>query len=297
MDIRLVPQEEIDKTKWNSCVHYAPNGNIFGYKWYLDNVAKDWDGLVEGDYESVFPLIHRQQSKGWWGRKIPVLHQPELIRTAGLYSIHVLSEKRIRSFLNAIPERYHQQDITLGEGTKPPSDIDYRVSEQYNYMLLLQEPYENLAAPYHPNLQQEIEKAHLAQLVPRNDLRPESLADFYRQHGSGSASDREIRSHALLRVMYNALHRGWGFASGVSNRRQELLAINFFLFSHKRVVSLMPVQSEAGAKVGALAYLFDMLMRTQAEKPLLLDFNLRQKSPFAESFGALQLPYFHLEKR
>ena len=54
-----------------------------------------------------------------------MLHQPELIRTAGLYSIHVLSEKRIRSFLNAIPERYHQQDITLGAGTTPPSDIDY----------------------------------------------------------------------------------------------------------------------------------------------------------------------------
>ena len=50
MDIRLVPQEEIDKTKWNSCVHYAANGKIFGYKWYLDNVAIDWVGLVVLDY-------------------------------------------------------------------------------------------------------------------------------------------------------------------------------------------------------------------------------------------------------
>ncbi len=59
MNIRFVPQEDIDKTKWNSCVHYAINGNIFGYMWYLNNVAKKWDALVEEDYESVFPLIWR----------------------------------------------------------------------------------------------------------------------------------------------------------------------------------------------------------------------------------------------
>ncbi len=297
MDIRLVPQDEIDKTKWNSCVHFAPNGNIFGYKWYLDNIAKEWDGLVEGDYESVFPLIHREQSKGWWGGKISVLHQPELIRTAGLYSINVLSEKRIRSFLEAIPDHYQQQDITLGEGTKPPQNIEYQISEQYNYMLLLQESYEKLTAPYSPQLQQDLEKANLAELIPRSDLRPERLAEFYLREAPGKAKEKEAHSHALQRIMYNALHRGWGFASGVCNRQQELLAVNFFMFSHKRVVSLMPVQSAAGAKVGALAYLFDLLMRSQAEKPLLLDFNLREKSSFAEGFGALQLPYFHLEKR
>ena len=59
MEIRFVKKEDIDKIKWNSCVHYAINGNIFGYMWFLDSVSKEWDALVEGDYESVLPLFHK----------------------------------------------------------------------------------------------------------------------------------------------------------------------------------------------------------------------------------------------
>lgn len=297
MDIRLVKQEDIDKTKWNSCVHYSPNGNIFGYKWYLDNVAKDWDGLVEGDYESVFPLIHTEKTKGWWGRKTSVLHQPDLIRTAGLYSIHVPSEKRIRNFFEAIPDAYQEQEISLGEGTKPPEDLGYTLQEQCNYMLLLQEPYEKLAAEYSLPLQQALERASLAQLYSNNNLKPEKLSEFYLRESKEPTKIKTAKSHALLRIMYNALHRGWGFVNGVCNRKGELLAVNFFLTSHKRIVSLLPVESAEGAKVGALAFLFDILMHWQAEKPMLLDFNVREESSLAANFGAMKLPYFHLQKK
>ena len=300
MDIRLIKQEDIDKTKWNSCVHYAPNGNIFGYKWYLDNVAKDWDGLVEGDYESVFPLIHTEKISGWLRKKSTILHQPDLIRTSGLYSIPLPSEKRIRSFLEAIPSTYQQQDISLGEGTKAPSHLAYTISERCNYMLLLQEPYDTLAANYSLSLQQALERANLSQLLPiatgTQNLKPEKLTDFYLRESTDKKKFKNAKSHALLRIMYNALHRGWGFASGVVNRQQELLAVNFFLISHKRIMSLMPVESKAGAQVGAMAFLFDLLMRTQANKPMLLDFNVREESALAQDFGALKLPYSHLTK-
>ncbi len=291
MDIRLIKQEDIDKTKWNSCVHYSPHGNIFGYKWYLDNVAKDWDGLVEGDYESVFPLIWKDQTSGFWRKKERVLHQPEMIRTAGLYSIHVHSEKRIKSFLEQIPKEYQKQKITLGEGTKVPSGMDYQSGQHTNFMLLLQEPYEQLASQYSPVLQQQLERASLAQLLPQNNFKPEKLADFYLQEALGDRKNKEANAHAAQRIMYNALHRGWGFLSAVTNRKQELLAIDFFIISHKRIMSLMPVESAAGAKVGAMAFLYDMLLRSQAERPFLLDFNTHEESKLARSLGATEVPF------
>ena len=79
MNIQYLKSADIDKVKWNSCVHYANNGNIFGYMWFLDFVAKDWDALVEGDYESVFPLVWRE---GLFGRK--ELYQPSLMREMGI---------------------------------------------------------------------------------------------------------------------------------------------------------------------------------------------------------------------
>lgn len=66
MDIRLIPQAEIDRQLYNSCVHFATNGNIYGYQWYLNNTARDWDVLVEGDnYVSVLPLPY---GKNWLGQ-------------------------------------------------------------------------------------------------------------------------------------------------------------------------------------------------------------------------------------
>ena len=64
MDLRLLSREAIEAAKWNGCVHYASNSKIYGYTWYLDNVAEEWMGLVEGDYQSVFPLVFNQKLLG-----------------------------------------------------------------------------------------------------------------------------------------------------------------------------------------------------------------------------------------
>lgn len=97
MNIQRIKRDEINKTKWNSCVHFATNGNICGYKWYIDAISKDWEALIEGDYESVMPLIWK---KNWIGRK--QIYVPTLMREVGIYSANALSPKRVTTFLEAI---------------------------------------------------------------------------------------------------------------------------------------------------------------------------------------------------
>lgn len=101
MNIRRISREDIDDKKWNGCVHYASNGNPYGYTWHLDAISEVWEGLVEGDYESVFPLV--------WNEKLRLakqLYQPFFAQQLGIYSINMLSAKRIESFLKAIPSEY-----------------------------------------------------------------------------------------------------------------------------------------------------------------------------------------------
>ena len=58
MEVRFVEHKDIDRPRWDGCVHYANNSLVYAYSWYLDNVSgEEWDALVEGDYESVMPLI------------------------------------------------------------------------------------------------------------------------------------------------------------------------------------------------------------------------------------------------
>ena len=60
--IRYVKHDDIDPDKWDECVRNAKNGLIYGYSFYLDHMAKNWDGLILGDYEVVMPLP--------WNKKI-----------------------------------------------------------------------------------------------------------------------------------------------------------------------------------------------------------------------------------
>ena len=108
MDLRLIKKENLDKTKWNSCVHYALNGNVFGYKWFLDSVSKEWDALIEGDYESILPLFYTFENNFSY-------HQ-SLLRESGIYSIHLLSKKRIENFIEAIPAIIQTLTSSLKKG-------------------------------------------------------------------------------------------------------------------------------------------------------------------------------------
>ncbi len=289
MELHYKERTEIDKVKWDSCVHYAGNGNIFGYKWFLDHVAKEWDGLVEGDYESVFPLVWRRDGLG---RRS--LYQPDLMRSMGIYSIHLLSQARLRAFLEAIPDHFRQVDITLNEQNRPPEGLGFEVERLTNHQLLLNQPFEALEASFTSSLRAKIESAESSSLITTTSLKPETVAGFYLEHSRDPHRDRNV--HALQRIMYNILHRGWGYAAGAYSRDKELLAVNFYIYSHKKVLSLVPVASPAGKRQGALAFLYVMLLRSHAGRPVVLDFNTREENEMARELGALPNPYYRLKR-
>ena len=289
MNIHYLKAEEIDKTKWNSCVHFATNGNVFGYMWYLNNVAKNWDCLVENDYESVLPLIWQPKLL-----KTKELYIPHLVRSTGIYSVNVLSKSRVNAFLNAIPSEYQNIQIALNEGILPDEQLDFQQEEYANYHLLLNKDYQSLAYDYSKETKDLIYKAESSGLGSTPNLKPEVLADFYKTHTKETKWVNE-KFHALQRVMYNALHRGLGFASGVQDKNGQLLAADFFIFSHGKLMSLLNTISKEGNEKSAHLLLIDRIIQTNARRPVILDFNHAEK--WIEGFGAKSSPYFHIQRK
>ncbi len=288
MSIRLVPREEIDKIKWNSCVHYATNGSIFGYMWYLDATARHWDALVEGDYESVMPLTYASLR---WGNE--GLIQPPLIRELAIYSVNPPSDQRNQAFWDALPDKYKVIDLQLDSFSSPKGD-QWQKAERTNYYLPLASEYEQVSVNFTPELTEKLAVAMESDLFPSSSLKPERIAELYRQE---NGPIKEEVFHGLQRIMYNLLHRGWGFATGVMNREKELLAADFFVFSHGRVMSLAPSVTAAGQQVYAKEHLYDAIIRNFAGKPQALDFNTAPgEDDFAKRFGALNYEYFDLQQ-
>ncbi|RMG87810.1 MAG: hypothetical protein D6714_01610 [Bacteroidetes bacterium] len=269
MEIRFIAHDAIDKTRWDSCIHYSLNGNVFGYKWFLDNISKDWDALVEGNYESVMPLFRRGRA----------LLQPALIREAGIYTTRVPSRPRIQAFLRAIPDHFEALRLDLNHQNYLDPDTGFEIVTQTNYQLLLNRPYDELAANFHPELTEWLECAARQNFSSTTSLRPEDVARFYEKHGT-----RPRDPHAILRIMYNALHRGMGFASGIYDAKGNLAAADFFLLSHGRLISFLPAQTIAGEKTGALAFAYNMILLTNAGKAAMLDFN--GANEWGKRFGA-----------
>ena len=289
MELRLVKAEDIEKQKWNSCVHYSTKGNVFGYDWFINNVAKDWEGLVEGDYESVLPLVWKKEQF-----KSKHIYRPPWARELGLYSVHVLSRGRIKQFLEAIPEEYGNIDLSLSKVDPVLEEQGFTIANADNYVLPLLHSYEEVSQQYNPTVNEAITISSNKNLRPTASLKPERIADFFKKYTTNK-KDVEQRYHASLRIMYNALHRGWGFATGIENDKQELQAVAFFIYSHKKVLNLISEATPEGHKNGALILLYELLIRTHAGRAITLDFNTNE-STLALALGGKKEHFFQLHR-
>ena len=59
-ELKLLQNHELNKVKWDTCVEGSVNAKIYAFSWYLDIVASAWSGLVYGDDELVFPIVHKR---------------------------------------------------------------------------------------------------------------------------------------------------------------------------------------------------------------------------------------------
>ncbi len=262
MDIRFIPQEEIDKQLYNSCVHFATNGSIYGYDWYLNNTARDWDVLVEGDqYFSVLPL---PKVKNWLGQ--PHLEQPRLVPELALYSVRPLSAKRVQAFWDAVPADIKKGHLTL-EPWSIPEISRFELSAAKGQLLDLSPLYEQVVDDFPASYFTEMAKADLADLMPSGHLKPERLASLY-QEQHAKEKDADWHFHALQRLMYQALHRGWGSPFGLQTRAGELLAAYFLMYSHGRIFPLLQWVSPLGQQLGAATRLWDDILRGHSGRPL-----------------------------
>src|SRR5687768_1600053 len=97
--ILYVSRDALDVKKWNACIDRAANGLVYGYSFYLDHMALQWDALVLNDYEAVMPLTYNKK----YG--ISYLYQPFLTAQLGVFGKTVNAEL-VEAFLAAIPSRF-----------------------------------------------------------------------------------------------------------------------------------------------------------------------------------------------
>jgi len=290
--IRVLSRQEIDVKKWDACINESETGQIFGYAWYLDVCCKDWFGLVENDYQAVFPLCSRTKIG------IKYIYQPFFTRHFGLYSVYSsTATDRIR-FIDSIPSEYKYLDFCLHKTHLEAPEKATSKTRIYQE-LKLESDYATIRENYSENLNRNLRKAEKEGLSIQPDYNPETVVEQFRillsekNLGLGEGDYKTLR-YLMKAATTNTATKCWASIT----EKGEVIAAAFFMESHNKIVYLKGFSTETGKKCGAMAFLFDRLIRSNAESNLTLDFggsSVTSVARFFKSFGATDSLYLRLQ--
>lgn len=279
--IKYLPLASIDRDKWDACISQAPNGLIYGFSFYLDQMSRHWDALVLGDYEAVMPLTCNRK----YG--INYLYQPFLAAQLGIFGKN-LREKDTSDFLAAIPRKFRFWDICLNNGNGL-TDARYNPRQRINYVLDLGGSYENIRGAYRENTIRNIRRAEQAACRFEKHIDPELVIALalqqMQQQGQHPGANIE-RFRKLLGIL-EAKHMAKAF--GVFSGSGKLLSSCIFFFSHQRAYYILVGNDPEGKTTGSSHFLIDRFIHEHAGQRLLLDFegsDIPSLAHFYSGFGA-----------
>jgi hypothetical protein len=285
VNMQYFPHREVDKPKWDNCVHTAENGLIYGYSFYLDHMARHWDGLVLNDYEAVMPLT--------WNKKfgISYLYQPPFTASLGIFGNN-LTEGIIKRSIELIPKKFRLIEISLNFGNLV-SPSPFLVSRT-NYVLSMNKTYDALHSCYRENHQRNIQKALKAECVVKKNIEVDEIIHLHKIQMKDLApvADSDYgRFKKLYRFLFDQKK---ATTYGVVNKQGKMLCSCVFFVSDDRAYYILAGNHPEGRNTGASQLLIDAFIKDHAGENLILDFegsDIESLALFYAGFGATKEIY------
>jgi len=289
--INYIRHNDIDKARWDECIRFSVNSRVYAYSWYLDIVSPGWDGLVDENWESVFPLTHRRKGV------ISYLYQPFFTQQLGLFSRIHLTGSMLNDFLAAIPAKFRFIEIHLNSLNKIDS-CNYQVQVRLNHELDLIKAYENMLSNYSQNTRRNIQKAIESGVSIGRKVEVDELISLFRENFGKKENILRFSDYITLRkLLLHARESDLGQVTGAYSVDGSLSAAAFFLKDAARVYYLFAASAPQARENGAMFLLIDHFIRENALQRLTLDFeggNDTGLGRFYKSFGAKEIPYYQL---
>ena len=296
--IRFIPHKRIDKGKWDHCLDHCSWSRIYAYSWYLDQVHPEWDALVYGAYEAVFPLPIRKK----YG--IAYLAQPPFCQQLGVFGEGEHWKKHSHDFLHALPQNirwgHYQMNDQSSLNLSDNDSSKFQLKKRSNYELKLLPTYKELQLAYSSNTRRNVKKVQKYGFRVDPSLDPILLIQLKQRNEKTPIGPESYQ--ILERIFALSIQKEKGTCIGVWDpEKNELLAAAFLLRGPYHLVYLLAASSERGREQRAMFLLVDWIIAQYAGRSLHLDFegsDLPGLARFYEGFGAIDHPYsqIHLQR-
>ncbi len=291
-EINFLQHSEIDKKKWDDCIHRSSNGMIYAFSWYLDIVSPGWNALCDKNYETVFPLT--------WKKKygFHYLHQPFFTQQLGVFSKNP-SKETVAGFIDSIPEIYRLIEIQLN--TQNQSDSKgFKISERLTHHLDLDQSYEKIYRSYSENLQRNLKRAGKNQIEITSDVDPSEIISLFKKNKGKEVDALGSNDYKmLLQLVEKASAKKLVSVIGAKTSKGKICAGAIFLKSEHEYIFLFSAADASARETGAMSLVIDHFIRIHAGEKSKLDFEGsmdKNLARFYKSFGSKEIVYLQIRK-
>jgi hypothetical protein len=279
--IKRISHLEIDFKKWDATILSSQLSLVFAQSFYLNATCPNWDALIIGDYESVFPLTYKIK----YG--ITYLHQPSFTPQLGVYGkVNDEVEKLFFEYITAnfklIEIEVNATNLVQSKYHTPKNTymIDYAKGYKFN---------QNTKRNCNKALENKLVFVHvnLAEVIA---LSAKHLNPFLtKQLHLSTATIKLFEALLQSAINNNALH-----TFKVIDKENNLQAIAHFISNGKHTVYLKGINFDKEVSLGSMHLLNSSAIQFFENKSQLFDFGGGTKESLAnfyQGFGAIASTY------
>lgn len=284
---------KIDKDKWNNCIKNSENKIIYAYSWFLDIVSPQWEALVKGDYELVFPLCARKKIG------IKYLFQPCFNQHLGFFSVKPVSKDDEKQIFDYIVNNFSYVEIninTLNNGIENKFSKTVRISQTLNLNL----NHEQLHSNYSRRLKTCIRKAMRTGVRIEKNISVDKVIQVF--HESKVKKVKPIYQKHLpqmKKIIEVSMQMGLGNLWGAYDTNQKIISSAFFIKADSKIYFLFNATNEDGRKHCANHLLINEIIKEHSNDLKVLDFagsSFESIKKFNQGFGTENISYYQIKK-
>lgn len=292
--IQYLQRQKINILKWDRCITTSGNGLVYGYSWWLDEMAENWDALVLNDYEAVMPLTWREKYA------FKYLYQPPFTACLGVFG-NTDHHGIIPDFLQSIPSQFRFWEIDLNETNKEINNNRhfFQSSSRINQMLSLAKSRDEIREGYSRLARRSLARAAAAKLRIKRDIPVQDVVELYRSEYEQRHKNIKAGDYlSLIKACIQASEKGYMKSYLALSPEEEPVAFYCVLQGSKFVYSLIGGSTAAGKESGAFYLLTDAAITDQAGSNRGFRFegsDIPGIAFFNQQFGALPVSYLHIK--
>jgi len=303
-EYNYLSNSKLDRVKWDNCISNSFNRRIYGLSWYLDLVSANWDAIIYGDYEAVFPVIFKNRIL------FKKYYHPLFAQQLGLFICRDFNDddrkKIVSDFFNFLYKkigvlnfcstsefRYYFDETILKKHTFPFFNF-HNLDERLNLEIDLNNTYYNILKGYNKNTIRNLDKANKKKMWISKDVGVKDFMSLYQKNVGIHINLSSKHLKVISKLLYSCIKRKKGYFLSVLDEG-NIIGSAFFLSFFNRDILIFHATEKSFKEYHPITYLINDYIHNNSNGNKILDFegsNITGVYRFYKGFGAKENNYY-----